>query len=126
LLPPIEEGVMGFYIIEGMSAEIWIELWKRGQDELEDYENYSSPYTSDSIFFLTRNGGLITEEYEPIVNPKELEDFSVKLYGKYEYMDEINVTGIVGTIVWREETMNAMEVNSIELIKNLRDRRKNE
>jgi len=58
ITPQLEENMVGFYIIEGMSAEMWRDVWENGSSS-----DHDSNWTTDSIFILTRNGEMITEEY---------------------------------------------------------------
>jgi len=67
---------------------------------------------------LTRNRKIITEEHHDH-DPFFIEIFFIELDGKYGYLDEIKVTGIVGTIGLESLTTisQSIEVESIEMVK---------
>jgi len=113
---PLEENMVGFYIIEGWSAEMWRDVWTNGSSS-----DYDSNWTTNSIFILTKNGEMITDSYDNfsvIVASYINVNFSVG-HGRYGYLDVIDVTGIVGTIVRENynDTVNSIEVKSIKMVK---------
>ncbi len=108
LIPSQTEGYkVMFSIIEGFTVEIWMDIWTNGSSD------YDSGYFENHTFILTRNGEIITED--------DAGNFTAELDGEYGILDEIRVTGIVGTIEKENpdgeiSIVKSIEVKSIEMV----------
>jgi len=79
-----------FYIIQGLPAESWFSLWNN-VSVAQNSSEYGPELANSSVFILTRNRKIITEEYD---DPFFIEIFFIELDGKYGYLDEIKVRKI--------------------------------
>lgn len=109
LLPnQISGNKIMFSIIEGFTIENWMDLW------VNNSSAYNSSYVMNHTLVLTKNGMVITEN--------DSGNFSAELDGTYGMLDEIKVTGILGTTEIENSNgesnrVNSIDVKSIEMIK---------
>jgi hypothetical protein len=102
LIPSQTDGdKLMFFIIEGFTLEIWMDIWTNGSSD------YDGGYPEIHTFILTRNGEIITES--------DAGDFTVELDGKYGMGDVIKVTGIVGNIEKENPDGDVSIINSLEV-----------